>query len=414
MRMVTRCLFTRSKLMRVAAVISAAAVICGLCLVGTEQGASAQPRPGIAISGHRAESRSLAITKECFYSVPDCTSSDANVTFTITSIGDTSSCTFTTKTAWGDDKSTTQTYPGGADGSVIATFKHTYADDAATYQLVVTNPQTTGGCGNFGTADLQFTLTPPGCAVSGTTCPACPKPPSARARPGAVPSPSDIWSGYGQAGSPKGRFTGVVSEWKVPTVDTKISGLQAVSDWVGVDGDGNNDKLVQAGTASRNNGGTASYYAWVETLPANEVRIDLTVHPGDSMIVYVVQAGKTTWDFMILDGTTGKRYDCHVDYDTPGQDAEAIHERPTIGGKPATLATTGNVSFGLTEVATGGPGKQHWSPIGSAFADDTLERIFMHSSGGGPIIAAPSPLKDDACFTVAKGDKAPPAPPPCT
>ena len=47
-------------------------------------------------------------------------------------------------------------------------------------------------------------------------------------------------------------------------------------------------------------------------------------------------------------------------------------------------------------------------------ADDTLERIFMHLSGDGPVIAAPSPLKDDACFTVAKGDKAPPAPPPCT
>jgi hypothetical protein len=404
----------RSRLARAAAALSAVVAICGLCLAGTEQGVSAQPRPGNVITGTRA-ARSLTITKECFYTTPDCTSSDPQAAFNITSNGDTSSCTFTTTTTWGDGKSTSKTYPGGADGSVIATFEHTYADDAASYELVVSSGQTTGGCSSFGTADLQFTLTPPGCQSSAVACPACPKPSSAGPKQGTVTRPSNIWSGYAQAGAPKGRFTGIVSEWKVPSVDTKISGVQAVSDWVGVDGDGNNDKLVQAGTASRNNDGKASYYAWVETLPAAEVRIDkLTVHADDSIVVYVVQAAKSTWDFMILDGTTGKRYDCHVDYATPGQDAEAIHERPSINDKPATLATTGNVTFGLTEVATGGPGKQQWSPIGSAFTGDTLERIFMHSATGGPVIASPSTLTDQACFTVAKGDKAPAAPPPCT
>lgn len=103
-----------------------------------------------------------------------------------------------------------------------------------------------------------------------------------------------------------------------------------------------------------------------------------------------------------------------MNYQAPQQDAEAIHERSEINGSLSPLATTGTIPFGLTEVATAAPGKQQWEPIGSAFAGDKLRRIFMDERAGGAIIASPSRLTGHACFTVTRGAKAPPAPPPCT
>lgn len=97
--------------------------------------------------------------KECFYTVPDCSSTDPTVEFEIVSQGDTSSCTFQYTTDWGDKTSETKSFPGGADGSVGATFTHTYdKSKPATYTVTVTGQTTSGSCSaNGGT--LQFTLT---------------------------------------------------------------------------------------------------------------------------------------------------------------------------------------------------------------------------------------------------------------
>jgi hypothetical protein len=436
------------RLMRTAAVGTAVMVISGLCLTGAAQAAPGLHVPGTALGAVAtvgSRSSAASTSKECFYTTPDCSSSDPSVSFNISSIGDTSACTFTTTAAWGDAKSTTQTYNGGANGAVLATFKHTYADVAATYKVTVTNKTPTGGCSDFGTAIVHFMLTAPSCAslsdpgaLATATCSPCPKPAAGPATVSgagqargvtmpARPHPrrgvpdtarpdhlSLIWSGYAQAGAQTDHFTGVVSEWSVPAVDIKVSGTQAVSDWVGIDGDRNNKKLVQAGTESETIDGKAEYSAWVETIPEPEARVkELVIHPGDKMIVYVVETAAGKWDMLLLDESTGKRFGCTVDYTTPEQDAEAIHERPTIDGRISTLAKTGDVSFGITEVATGAPGSQHWDPIGTSFHGDKLEQIFMEDHDGGAIIASPSQLANDACFSVAYGDKAPPLPPPC-
>ncbi len=135
--------------------------VVGLTTVGSAQAAPVSHPPEIVISPS-ARDASLAASgdaKPCFYTFPDCTSSDPHAGFEVTSDGDTSACTFQTTVDWGDNTpSTTQTYPGGADGSVLATFDHAYADPGV-YSLSVTNETTVGTCGNFGDVTFQFTLT---------------------------------------------------------------------------------------------------------------------------------------------------------------------------------------------------------------------------------------------------------------
>lgn len=101
-----------------------------------------------------------AAAKQCFYTLPDCASTNPAVAFTIVSVGDTSSCQFQTTTDWGDKKSESQTFPGGADGSTLAKFNHTYDKDTPqTWTLTISGSVLTGTC-TAASGTLQFTLLP--------------------------------------------------------------------------------------------------------------------------------------------------------------------------------------------------------------------------------------------------------------
>jgi len=76
---------------------------------------------------------------------------------------------------------------------------------------------------------------------------------------------AENWSGYALSGS---TYTAVTGCWTVPTV-TYTSGDTYSSDWIGIDGD-NNDDLIQTGTEQDWSGGVegpAQYSAWWEILP---------------------------------------------------------------------------------------------------------------------------------------------------
>ncbi len=94
---------------------------------------------------------------QCFYTVPDCTSTNPDVTFQVVSDGDSSDCEFQDVVDWGDGNTTTQDVAGGPDGSVLATFDHTYTDPG-TYTINWTATVTFGDDCAGSTAQLQFTL----------------------------------------------------------------------------------------------------------------------------------------------------------------------------------------------------------------------------------------------------------------
>ncbi|WP_131735434.1 hypothetical protein [Actinomadura roseirufa] len=71
------------------------------------------------------------------------------------SVGNTSSCTFSTTADWGDHTTTKQTFPGGQNGTQLALFSHTYSAPG-TYTLSVTSV-VTGNC-YANPATAQFTL----------------------------------------------------------------------------------------------------------------------------------------------------------------------------------------------------------------------------------------------------------------
>jgi hypothetical protein len=157
---------------------------------------------------------------------------------------------------------------------------------------------------------------------------------------------SSNWSGYAQSAK-RGTFTSVDDTWQVPTVSTSVPGEQFSSDWVGIGGF-KDRTLVQAGTEADNENGTAVYQAWTEVLPAAEVPLTMTLHPGDSITTVVEETSPGTWLMQVTDHTTGVTQGRTVNYNSSGSSAEAIHEATSICSPRcviATLATTTNVTF---------------------------------------------------------------------
>jgi hypothetical protein len=230
---------------------------------------------------------------------------------------------------------------------------------------------------------------------------------------GATQVGSTNWSGYAQSTATSGIFTAVKDTWRVPTVNTTLSGNQYSSDWVGVDGFSNGN-LVQCGTEADHIGHTAVYDAWTEILPASRVVITgLAIHPGDKISAQVRETKTNTWLMQVQDLTTGKSGSKTVSYTTPGTSAEVIHERPTVNGSLATLAKTGKVTLDPGSYSTSPPGTTtSYHPLMSAASGATVYQIFMVNSAGTKIFAAPSvPDSDIDGFAVAYGAISP-APPP--
>jgi hypothetical protein len=97
-------------------------------------------------------------------------------------------------------------------------------------------------------------------------------------------STSGNWAGYAETTAQTGQqYTSVAEEWVVPAVAT-TSTPGCVSDWPGIGGATSKD-LIQLGTASCADSSQTGYYAWYETLPAEETVVpSLTIQPGDQVI----------------------------------------------------------------------------------------------------------------------------------
>jgi len=132
-------------------------VIALAALLGTTKPALATPMSS-KVAASPSSSSAAASPQQCFYTFPNCSSSDPSVKFSIVSVGDTSGCTSQDTVNWGDNSSTTKTYPGGRDGSTLVTFNHTYTDGPQPYTITITGITLSGSCGTLTGDTLEFTL----------------------------------------------------------------------------------------------------------------------------------------------------------------------------------------------------------------------------------------------------------------
>src|SRR4051812_12409527 len=169
---------------------------------------------------------------------------------------------------------------------------------------------------------------------------------------------SNNWFGYNQGTLEQGgkMFNAITGDWTVPTATQHTAGQdEASSDWIGIGGGcidaactvGDNT-LIQTGTEQDVNGGSASYSAWYELIPAPSLTItSLTVHPGDHMHASIAEtiAGANVWNITLQDVTTGKSFSTTVPYTSTHATAEWIEETPlTFGTGGAGLAALPNLS----------------------------------------------------------------------
>jgi Peptidase A4 family len=195
---------------------------------------------------------------------------------------------------------------------------------------------------------------------------------------------SSNWSGYviggtasdSSTGSAK-QFRSVSGSWVQPAA--KCTGSASYSAfWVGLGGSGagsgagsggsggaagsgQTGALEQAGTeADCTSGGSASYFAWYELVPAAPVKVGLTIHAGDRVSGRVSVAGSAV-TVSLTDDTSGQTATRSLTMDNPDTStAEWIAEAPSSceqGGNcsPLPLTDFGTVPFsGASATATDG------------------------------------------------------------
>lgn len=154
-----------ARLRAMAIVVVVALVTTSLAVAGAAKAAPAggqgRASASLAVSGLQSASSGAAAAKQCFYTFPDCTSTNPAVEFSIVSSGDTSSCTFSYTTVWDDGKTDVKSFSGGADGATLAKFTHTYdKQKPKTWAITVTGVVTSGTTCVANGGTLMFTLLP--------------------------------------------------------------------------------------------------------------------------------------------------------------------------------------------------------------------------------------------------------------
>ncbi len=154
---------------------------------------------------------------------------------------------------------------------------------------------------------------------------------------------SSNWSGYVVSRYMTAReYTAASGTWTVPAVDAASAGYS--SSWVGIGGFCINQNctqidhtLIQLGTEQEADGfGNTNYYAWYETLPDPEIKIEsFPVNPGDTITASLKEVSghgrRGTWLLSLDDKTTGSVWSRTVSYNSSLDSAEWIEEAPYSG-----------------------------------------------------------------------------------
>jgi hypothetical protein len=196
------------------------------------------------------------------------------------------------------------------------------------------------------------------------------------------------WAGYVATGT---QFTGVSGTWVVPAVQASAS-TEAAATWIGIDGY-SDDSLIQTGTEEVTSGGTTSYNAWYELIPAGPVDVG-NVEPGDVMQAAIAEVSPGIWSISLEDTTSQQSASGEVSYSSPGASAEWIEEAPsTDSGQLVPLANFGSVQFSNIGTTDSDPGIVTQTAVDMVDSDKN-------------VVASPSPLVNNS-FTVTDDSSAP-------
>lgn len=165
--------------------------------------------------------------------------------------------------------------------------------------------------------------------------------PAASAATGVQQASSANWAGYVVGGGNSNlQYKSVSGSWVAPTAN--CAGGQGYSSfWVGLGGSGNSQSLEQAGTeADCSAGGTPSYFAWYELVPSAPVKLNMAIHPGDTISSKVSVDG-TAVTIALSDQTTGDTFNKTLQMSNPDvSSAEWIAEAPSACSSDVSNCTT--------------------------------------------------------------------------
>jgi hypothetical protein len=216
---------------------------------------------------------------------------------------------------------------------------------------------------------------------------ACPALATATALRASSDQVSDNWAGY--AVTANRPFRRVVGAWVQPRARCETAQPRYSAFWVGLGGfTARSDGLEQIGTEADCAKGHASYYAWYELLPAEQVVVSFKVHAGDHMTASVTVSGDGV-ALHLHDLSTGTSFGRTVRMHSPDtSSAEWIAEAPSQCASGARrcqtlpLADFSSVTFyGATASTPGAP----MSPIDSAAFHATKVTL----KGGGAELGTP-------------------------
>jgi len=206
----------------------------------------------------------------------------------------------------------------------------------------------------------------------------------------AISNTSSNWAGYI---ANNGVYTGVSGTWTIPVI-TPSTTLTSNATWVGIGGRTTSD-LIQAGVYEIANSDGVSYQAWYELLPDDSTPITLTVSPGDSLSVAILETSQNIWNIVITNNTTNQQFEKTVSYDSSLSTAEWIQERPLVNGTFSTLSGFAPVVF------SGATAVQNGQRLTLAQTDPTI--INLMNSPTDTALAVPAPVgADGMSFSVMR------------
>lgn len=156
------------------------------------------------------------------------------------------------------------------------------------------------------------------------------------------------WAGYV---ADSGTYSQVVADWTQPTLTCPSGATTSSAYWVGIDGY-SSTTIEQTGVEADCDSGTASYYAWFDSDPADPLETSFggTVKPGDQLVAQVSASGDV-FTYLVEDKTQGWTVTQPVTASGAAKSsAEIILEAPSDdNGNVLPLADFGTVDFTGTE-----------------------------------------------------------------
>jgi hypothetical protein len=353
--------------------------------------ARAEPAGSIGLSYPLAASPALESSKQCFYRFPDCTSTDPAVVFRLVSIGGTVGCSFDATLDWGDGVISPASFNGGFDGTTLYTFRHTYADQPATFKLHLTI-QISGPCGDETSNYDSFTLLAPksGCAGGRSEITDAI---SRNTTPKRVIVEGGSWAGYVSRAPSECTFTSVTGQWVQPKIicpKRDIGKDLAVSFWVGLDGYKGSDTVEQTGVGAECVwhlfGYRAEYYAWYEMFPRESFVFDgLDPEPGSAVKATVIYDGEGEYSLNLAVTSDGRTRTASIEekchYDCQNISAEWIAEKPQKLDSADVVGLPDFAPWDLTDgeaTTVANPQErsvESFDPQGLSFASDGIRAV---------------------------------------